>query len=296
MKNRIYWMVTLLLVGMSARASEVYNDNVVIVLDASGSMSQTMAGSGMTRMAAAKQSIKQVDKTLPATTRVGLLVFGNVPDEWVYPLGPRDDAALYLAVDRIGPGGATPLGAYMKKGADRLLKVRKEQYGYGSYRLLVVTDGEASDKQLVKAVTPEIISRGITVDAIGVDMAKDHDLATRVHSYRRADDPAALTKAVQEVFAELGRSGQAAGVGDEAFDELDGLPPELAEAMIKGLMTSGDQPIGERAVVHDGTPVSPASPASSKSSQGRRRSPFAVIIVAVVVVAVLRIARSRSRR
>ena len=76
----------------------------------------------------------------------------------------------------------------MKKGADTLLKARKSQYGYGSYRLLVVTDGEASDPGLVERFTPDIISRGIITDVIGVDMNKAHTLATKVHSYRSAND------------------------------------------------------------------------------------------------------------
>ena len=77
----------------------------------------------------------------------------------------------------------------MKQGADALLDARKKQFGYGTYRLLVVTDGETDDAGLVDGYTPDIISRGITIDAIGVEMQSQHTLATMVHSYRSADDP-----------------------------------------------------------------------------------------------------------
>ena len=40
------------------------------------------------------------------------------------PLGPRNDAALMRRLDRVQPGGGTPLGSYIKKGADRLLAER----------------------------------------------------------------------------------------------------------------------------------------------------------------------------
>ena len=36
---------------------------------------------------------------------------------------------------------------------------------------------------------------------IGVNMKSDHTLATKVHSYRRADDPSSLTKAFSDVFS-----------------------------------------------------------------------------------------------
>ena len=56
-------------------------------------------------------------------------------------------------------------------------------------QLLVVTDGEANDAGLVDGYTPDIISRGITIDAIGVEMQSRRTLANMVHSYRNADDP-----------------------------------------------------------------------------------------------------------
>lgn len=295
MKSYLYVAVAVLLAVSPVWAGEVYVDNVVIVLDGSGSMSGAMSGTRIRRLDAAKQSIKEVVKTLPPSTQVGLLVFGGVPDAWVFPLGPRNDTALFSAVDGISAGGGTPLGAYMKKGADRLLEARKAQYGYGSYRLLVVTDGEASDEALVDRYTPDIISRGIGVDVIGVDMQGDHTLATRVHSYRRANDPEALTRAVQEVFAELGK-GAGSGVGEEAFAELEGLSAELALAMIEGLLTSGDQPIGQSVASAAGAASAPARQAPTPAGVGKRRGPPVWLILFVVVIVVLRLARRSSRR
>jgi hypothetical protein len=137
------------------------------------------------------------------------------------------------------------LGAYLKKGADRLLEERARQFGYGTFRLLVVTDGEAGDQKLVERFTPEVIARGITVDVIGVAMDQRHTLATRVHSYRSANDPASLTRAIAEVFGEIGGRGRDVA-GAEAFAELQPIPSEVAQAMIQALSASGNQPIGER--------------------------------------------------
>ena len=234
-------------------------DNVVVVVDASGSMGAPMGGS--TRMSVAKDALKQVLEQIPDTTHVGILVFprGN----WVYPLGPRKESMLAGAIDSIQSGGGTPLGDYMKRGADALLEARKKQFGYGTYRLLVVTDGEAGDARQVEAFTPDIISRGITIDCIGVEMASRHTLATKVHSYRNANDPESLKQAISEVFAEVA-SGNAGPGGENAFELIADLPEATASAMLKSLSTSGNQPIGEVPSMRAANPPSP-SPASSYS-------------------------------
>ena len=147
------------------RAEVQVTDNVIVVVDASGSMGTPMGGAD--RMSVAREALKQVLGQVPESTHIGVLVFPR--GDWVYPLGSRVEQRLNNAIDSIRSGGGTPLGSYMKRGADALLKARKKQFGYGTYRLLVVTDGEANDRNLVEGYTPDIISRGITIDVIGVD-------------------------------------------------------------------------------------------------------------------------------
>ncbi len=276
--------------GASAQA---YHDNVVILLDASGSMSQPMgSNSAMKRIGAAKTALKKVLTQIPESTHVGLLVFSkSVPKQWVYPLAARDDAKLVAAIDSMRPGGPTPLGAYMKTAADQLLEARKGQYGYGSYRMLVVTDGEASDEHLVKAFTPEIVARGITMDVIGVDMKAKHTLANKAHSYRRADDPAALEQAISEVFAEVSASGDDAAQAED-FALLEAIPQEVVDAMLDALeKTEDNSPIGGKpragAPGPQGTrraaAPQPAKPGSGGSWMGKWYMPV-VVIVAVVVL------------
>jgi uncharacterized protein YegL len=281
----------------AARAQEVYVDNVVIVLDASGSMKGNMRRTSTPKIDAARSALKEVMKTIPQSTHVGLLVFGGQKNGWVHPLGPRDDAKLIAAIDSIWPEGGTPLGAYMKTGADRLLKAREEQYGYGSYRLLIVTDGEAGDKDLVERYTPDIVSRGIIVDAVGVDMAKAHTLATQVHSYRSANDPAALQQAIQAVFAEVGGADAGSADGDDAFEDLAGLSNDAAMALINALVSSGNQPIGGTAVTPAATDAGqPARPAPQTRAKPRRSGQGWIIAVVIVTIVVLKVVRGGRRR
>ncbi len=305
--------VLVLGVGRGA-ASEVYVDNVIIVLDASGSMKRPMRGTSTSKMSAAKDALKAVLKQLPPSTHVGLLVFsaaGGGPD-WVYPLGARDDQRLMAAIDAPRPGGGTPLGRYMKIGADRLLKARDAQFGYGSYRLLVVTDGEADkmDRPKMESYTPDIVSRGITIDVIGVDMAGNHTLATKVHSYRSANDPASLQRAVREVFAEVEKSRDDS-TGEDAFEVIAPLPEGMAQVILDALAVSGNEPIGtpkgqrgapaptvrkapSPTVSSPNRVSSPPSPAPKKG-RSRRTSPVLVVVIVIVFV-VLRTLTKRSRR
>ena len=279
------------------------DNNIVIVLDASGSMNNRMHSSDMTKLDAAKAALLEVLRQTPDNTDVGLLVFSasNLTNDWVVPLGPLDQDELERAVLSPRPGGKTPLGVYIKKGADALLKKREQQFGYGTYRLLIVTDGEAGDQKKVERYVPEVLSRGITMDVIGVDMKQDHTLATKVHTYRRADDPEALTKALVEVFAEIGET-ESDVTPDEAFAELAGIPDEMAGAMLKALATSGNNPIGEDSARKSSpesdtqVPKTQANSASKTNSEPPSKSPDYKVVIAVFFVLYIIIRKLKRRK
>lgn len=302
----IIGLMFVLLCSAGGYSQEVYTDNVVIVLDASGSMKDAMSGTFTMKMDAAKQALHQVLQHVPETTHIGLLVFSsaNVKDPWVYPLGPRDDMKLKAAIDLPQPNGTTPLGKFIKKGADRLLEEREKQHGYGSYRLLVVTDGEASDKGLMNHMTDLLLKRGvITLDVIGVDMAGRHTLATRSHSYRQANNPESLARAIREIFAEISASN-GSDADAEAFSEIAPLPVDFSSNVLKTLGTTGNQPLGESSAkkeIHtkkqtsagsqtthvSNTQQSPGSHSHPVSSS-RKRPIFIVLIVLIVMIGIVK--------
>jgi uncharacterized protein YegL len=229
MKHVIPIATAALLVAFAAPRS-IAQDNVVIVLDDSGSMNEQMRNGG-TRMEAAKSAIAAVLKQFKRDTKLGVLLLNGSPskEHWVIPLEPLSVETSTRLVKALRADGGTPLGDRIREGADALLKMREKQI-FGNYRLLIVTDGEANDARLLAAYLPDVLSRGIIVDAIGVDMKQDHSLATRVHSYRRADDQAALQKAVQEVFAE--RDDSASGNNADDFSLLEAIDSGTAKEVI----------------------------------------------------------------
>ena len=193
-------------------------------------------------MRIAKQALHTVSQQLSPNTQVGLYVFGGGSNTgWLYELGPLDGQRLKQSINRAKPSGRTPLGATLMAGANALLQQRETQLGYGTYRLLVVTDGEASDSALMERVIPQVLARGITLDAIGLDMEGDHSLATKVHNYRRADDQASLTQAIAASFAEVSEDEQQNL--EQWFAELEGLDPAIAMAAIGAFANSGNDAI-----------------------------------------------------
>ena len=304
----------LLCVLSSAAAQEIDSpggtgnrDHVVIILDASGSMRQPMPGSSLDKMTAAKAALREVLGTVPETTHIGLLVFSarNLSDPWAYPLGPRREQQLMAAIDLPAPYGGTPLGEYMKIGADRLLEARAEQYGYGTYRLLIVTDGEATDDRLVRNYGVDILSRGVLMDVIGVDMKAEHTLAAMAHSYRSADDPESLVRAIRETFAEV--SGDEGSLSmEESFDLIGPLPAAMAESMLQALSVSGNEPIG---VVRNRTEPPPRQTPNTRSPAPSGPAPqpppgdepgtwrgnfFKILPILALVALVMAIRRRRS--
>ncbi len=242
---------------------------------------------------------------LPPDAQVGVLVLNGRQrmGEWIIPLGPLQPERLEQAIRRIQASGGTPLGQFMKVAADALLKLRAQQR-YGNYRLLIVTDGEAGDRQLVEGYLPQIQARGITVDVIGVDMQRDHSLKNQVTSYRRADDPRSLQQAIQESLAESSLDSQDADEQSD-FELLAALPDEIALASIQQLCEANNEPIGSG----DGPQWNEPSgdQAFGPPAGGQRRPPgrkregpgrllslvFVVFVLTIVLRMVMRMFRSR---
>jgi hypothetical protein len=270
--------------------------HVVVVLDDSGSMADRMRGNRrMEKMAAAKSALLTVLEQLPATARVGVVLLNGTRqgDPWVVPLGPVDLRRARKTIRPIRAEGGTPLGQFIKIGADALLRAR-DKFHYGDYRLLVVTDGEASDPELVAMYLPDVLSRGLTVDVIGVDMPGNHSLATQVHSYRKADDAASLTRAVREVFAET--ASDATDTGESDFALLEGIPAETAAAALQALGEAGNEPIGANRARRESTNWN--TPASTPQDSFRRSARWLILMALVVIFFLVQITKAvvRSKR
>ncbi len=278
--NRLCLILALILVSSTLFAGQ----NVVVVLDDSGSMDDRMRRSREKKIDSAKQALEAVLEQLPADARVGVLLLNGTVNgsPWAVPMGPVNIGDVRQALRRVRAVGGTPLGAFVKDGADALLELRERQH-YGEYRLLIVTDGEATDPERLDRYLPDILSRGLTVDVIGVDMKSDHSLATQVNSYRRADDPQSLEVAIREVFAETSDQDDAS---EAEFELLEGFPSEIAAAAIAALSETDNGPIGEgrRARVDSAVEPGGAPPEGAMNPANRPRDGNDWLVVMFVVV------------
>lgn len=256
--------IATLLVALCLVGTVQADDSIVIVFDSSGSMGEYMRSAGKTRMEVAQDALIDVLSKVPPTTKVGILTF----DGWAKKIGPVDRASLTTTIRNIRPGGGTPLYEYLRAGGTALLGERAGQLNVGSYKVLVITDGEAGDDYLNRdetwpdgspkpGVLNDIMSRNVTVDTIALDMAGDHDLKTKINgSYMKGDDPNSLTEAVSKAVAEVG-FGDSQDASDDAFQEIADLPDDGVHAILTGLSTFPNHPIGEKppipVVQEDGT-------------------------------------------
>ena len=209
--------------------------NVVIIIDDSGSMAARLqSNSRISRMTAAQDALIKVLRDVPDSAQVGVLALNSQGQSgnWVIPMGPLDRSDVQQRINSIRADGGTPLGAAMQAALNTLLESRQRQM-YGTYRMLIVTDGEAGDPDLVERYVPIARARGFILDVIGVDMPGDHSLATKATTYRRADDEASLATAIADVFAETTDDSGDAGQSD--YDLLAPLPIEVASAALTTL-------------------------------------------------------------
>jgi hypothetical protein len=282
------------------------DDYIVVMFDTSGSMGDWNRAAKKTRMQVAQEALVSVLTKVPPTTKVGLLTFNG----WTYPLSPVDNRKLEDAILSCVPGGGTPLYEYIKKGADTLLEQREKNLNVGYYKLIVVTDGEAQDHGLNSdgqfgdgsfkpGYLKDIISRGIVIDAIGLDLKKDHSLKTQINGvYMRGDDPTSVQKSIKAAVAEVGFNGNDA-LSDEAFKTLEEFPESFVKASLKGLTEFRNQPIGELPMIkvtdENGNVTFVSNPANVKSG-GIGFGGWFLIILGVVTVALVIFILCATRR
>ncbi len=182
--------------------------NLAVVFDASGSMSGAP-------IREAKKSLESFLRAMPEDWNAGVIVFDKKGTRELLPMGKYTAEEVRKAVDPISAGGGTPLGQAIGLSRGMLNERRKVQQGYGTYRLLVVTDGEATDVAKMRAASSRVVSDGTDMIVIGFRIKGGHSLRKYATDYREAGDEAALSRAMQAALAE-------ANPADEnfAFEDL----------------------------------------------------------------------------
>jgi Mg-chelatase subunit ChlD len=201
--------------------------NVELILDASGSMAETLPD-GETRMDAAKRILRQVITDLPERegVNVGLRVYGHQGDntqagrgvscrasELLVPVSGVDKAALIAEVDAIQPTGWTPIAHSLEQAAADF------QPGGESITnaIVLVTDGEETCDPPERAcqAAAALHQAGISVTTHVVGFALTDQQTTQVRCIAEqgggqlfgADNAQQLGSALSSAMAATGVSG-----------------------------------------------------------------------------------------
>lgn len=155
--------------------------NVMIVLDASGSMAADAGGK--TRMAAAKEAIEAFAASLPANAHVGLRVYGHEgsgsdgdkaksceSSQVMYPLQAYNQQKLAKALSQFKPAGWTPIALALQKAQEDLKSFKGEE---NTNIIYLVSDGietcGGNPVEVAKQLAGSDITPIVNVVGFGVD-------------------------------------------------------------------------------------------------------------------------------
>lgn len=150
---------------------------LALILDASGSMWGQIEGEN--KIVIARRVLKDVLKTVPAETGVGLVAYGHREKadcndiETVVPYGSTDRAQLTATIDALNPKGKTPITATLQKVFGEL-KGRED-----ATTVVLVSDGlETCAGDPCKAVR-DAKDSGIEfiLHVVGFDLGKEEDVS-----------------------------------------------------------------------------------------------------------------------
>lgn len=144
--------------------------NIVIILDASGSMWGQVGGG--TKIAIAKKTLTELIINLPDNVAAGLVAYGHRKKgdcqdvEEIVPLAPVDRKRLTQAVKALTPKGMTPITESLRKTAQGLRGVEQET------TILLVSDGKETCEGDPCSLVTTLKESGIkfVVDVIGFDV------------------------------------------------------------------------------------------------------------------------------
>ena len=181
--------------------------NFYFVFDGSGSMKDAPPSSDggdqkfHSKIEGAKWAVNEFMKSVPDNVNLGLFVFDSRGEREVLHLGSNNRQEFLKDINRVDPAGWTPLGDAISKGATALAKQYKNQMGYGDFRLIVITDGEANDS--INKGIATALKYNIPIYTIGFGIGPKHSLRKYSISYRSADSAKQVENALEEAAAEL---------------------------------------------------------------------------------------------
>jgi hypothetical protein len=192
-------------------------ENILLILDCSGSMSETMGG--RVKINAAKDVINKVLTQIPNDRNVGLRVYGHKNDllksivgfsdckasELLVPIGINNRSRISQALSRLNPVGMTPICYSLDQ------SVKFDFTGMpGKKRIILVSDGMETCNGSPCNFAVDLVKRNpdVTIDVIGLDLASNPSAQKHLKcaalvthgKFYTADSPDEFLKSLQRSF------------------------------------------------------------------------------------------------
>lgn len=152
--------------------------NYFLMIDVSGSMGESVCNGDERRINAAKRAVMafhgDLSRRLP-DAKIGLGAFANRV-EVILPMGRHDPAMVQAALNRLEHGGGTNLVRSIQVSEAVLREQAQAQGGYGTYNLILLTDGQSGDGDPQGPARQLATNSAITVNAIGFCTGEEHSL------------------------------------------------------------------------------------------------------------------------
>ncbi len=171
----VLFSVFLVVLSMPGRSHALSQgqDNLVCILDASGSMWGKVGGRA--KIEIAKETLNALIESLPDSMAVGLVAYGHRSKgdcndvEVLVPLGAVDKKLLVGKIGKLSPKGKTPLTESVRRTAESLRTVE------GKTTILLVSDGKETCDGDPCALVRELKASGVdfVLDVIGFDVTEE---------------------------------------------------------------------------------------------------------------------------
>lgn len=148
---------------------------IVIVLDRSGSMADSVLGSARSQQEIAGEAAARAVESLEATDLVGVISFSSTPTTEV-KLGPNSNPERTTSRIRgITSNGGTALAPAMRSAQSQLKDAEAK-----TKHVIILTDGRSQNAEILPMIAEAMRDDGIRVSTIGVGDASDNDTLERV--------------------------------------------------------------------------------------------------------------------
>ncbi|QTA89793.1 VWA domain-containing protein [Desulfonema magnum] len=206
----LFLILVTLFVSTGISRARVSTDNLIFILDASGSMEFRI--NGKTKIGIVRDILTDQIKTLPASLQAGLVAYGhrhkgdcNDVEELV-PVSPMNAALLIKKIRAITPTGMTSVSLAIRNASEKIRHLK------GRTAVILIADGQDSCMNDPCALVRELKAKGIkfAVHVIGFDVTGDAEkqlsgiAQAGQGGYFRAGNAKELKLALKKTIKKLG--------------------------------------------------------------------------------------------